>query len=41
MIELLIALPLLVAACFGLLGTPLASRLPPRQAAWLLTGGPR
>lgn len=34
-----IAMPLVVAACFGVLGPLVASRLPPRQATWLLTVG--
>ncbi len=36
---MVLALPLLVSACFGVLGPGLARRLPPRHATWLLSGG--
>jgi Zn-dependent protease with chaperone function len=34
-----IAMPLIAAACFGLVGPHLARRLPPRQATWLISSG--
>lgn len=37
--EVVIAIPLVAAGCFGVLGPLAAVRLPPRQATWLLTIG--
>ena len=39
MLAIAIALPLIVAACFGLAGPHLARRLPPREATWLISVG--
>lgn len=39
MLTIAIALPLIVAACFGLVGPHLARRLPPREATWLISLG--
>lgn len=39
MTSIAVAVPLVVAACFGVLGPRLARRLPPRHATWLLSAG--
>lgn len=39
MLAVSIALPLIAAACFGIAGRPVARRLPPREATWLISIG--